>query len=201
MLSLESNGGFTLVELLVTMTILALLLTLGLPEMSTYLQNAKLGAATSSLYSATQTARTEAIRRNVQAQLVLTDTPVETANVANALAPAVGGRNWVVRAASGAVFVAVETKAGAEGSSSTGAPAIVVAGAASAPVVFDGTIPFNGLGATATGVGYSIDVSNPTAGICAAAGGTIRCRRITVSPGGQISACDPAAAVGDSRAC
>jgi len=32
-------------------------------------------------------------------------------------------------------------------------------------------------------------------------GGNVRCRRITVSPGGQISSCDPAAPAGDSRAC
>ncbi len=201
MLTLASRRGFTLIEVLVTMSILALLLALGAPAMGTYLQNSKLAAATSSLYTAVQTARTEAIRRNVQAQFVLTDTPVSTADIANALAPAVAGRNWVVRAASGAVFVPIESKAGAEGEASTAPPAVQVAGAASAPVVFDGTIPFNGFGQTFTGVRYVIDVSNPTAGICADAGGTIRCRRIVVSPGGQIAACDPAAPVGDSRAC
>lgn len=203
MLSLDSSRGFTLVELLVTMSILAVLLALGVPAMGTYLQNSKLASATSSLYSAVQTARTEAIRRNVQTQFVLTDTPVSTADVANALAPAVAGRNWVVRAASGGggFIAAIDTKAGAEGEASVAAPAIQVLGAATPPAVFDGTIAFNGFGATFNGAAYTIDISNPTAGLCATAGGTIRCRRITVSPGGQIAACDPAAPVGDSRAC
>jgi type IV fimbrial biogenesis protein FimT len=202
MLSVGYGRGFTLIELLVTISILALLLGLGAPAMSTYLQNSKLAAATQQLYSAVQSARTEAIRRNGRAQFVLTDTPVETPNVANALAPAVAGRNWVVRApAALGGFDLVEAKAGLEGEASTVAPAIQLAGVA-APVAWDGTITFNGLGATAAaGQSYQLDVTNPAAGVCVLAGGTIRCRRITVSPGGQVAACDPAAPAGDSRAC
>jgi hypothetical protein len=109
----------------------------------------------------------------------------------------------VVRAASSAsgVFMSVEARAGAEGDGSAGAPAVQIAGAASAPAVFDGTIPFNGFGGTADGASYSIQITNPAAGVCRASGGTVRCRLITISPGGQINACDPAAPTGDSRAC
>jgi type IV fimbrial biogenesis protein FimT len=195
--------GFTLVELLVGVTILGALLALGAPAMGTYLQNSKLASAASSYYSGLQTARTEAIRRNVPTQFVLTDTPVTTSDLANVAAPAVAGRNWIVRAASGpADFVPViEAKAAGEGNGSSSGLAIVLAGAASAPVVFDGTVPFNGFGGTATNTTYTIDVSNPAGGDCAAASGPMRCRRIVVSPGGQIAVCDPAAPAGDSRAC
>jgi type IV fimbrial biogenesis protein FimT len=196
--------GFTLIELLVGMTLLAVLLGLGVPAMGTYLQNSKLASAASGYFTGLQMARTEAIRRNVRAEFVMTDTPVSTGNIANVAAPAVAGRNWVVRAASGAgTFVAIETKDGAAGDGSAGAAAIVATGSASAPAVFDGTIPFNGFGGTADGAPYAIDISNPAAGTCVSGGGKIRCRRITVSPGGQIAACDPAASAssGDSRAC
>jgi type IV fimbrial biogenesis protein FimT len=67
--------------------------------------------------------------------------------------------------------------------------------------VFDGRIPFNSLGATVDGAPYQIDLSRPAGGTCVHLGGTVRCRRIVVSPGGQISSCDPAAPSGDSRAC
>ena len=206
MLSLQSTRGFTMVELLVTMAILALLLALGLPAMGTYLQNAKLGAATSSLYSAIQTARTEAIRRNARAQFVFTDTPVSTINLGNALVPAVGGRNWVVRAdLGGGNFASIDSKAGVEGESAA-VPAIQMAGAAVVPTpAFDGTITFGPLGAPVDAIGnpatYTIDITNPLAGVCVTAAGTIRCRRITVQAGGQITACDPAAPAGDSRWC
>lgn len=204
MLSLLHQRGLTLIELLVGVSLVAVLVALGLPSMSTYLHNSKLANAASSYYAGLQLARTEAIRRNVRTEFVMTDTPVSTANLANVVAPAVSGRNWVVRAASGAAaFVAVDAKAGAEGDGSAVSTGVVVAGSASAPAVFDGRIPFNGFGGTADGAPYSIDISNPAAGTCVAGGGGIRCRRILVSPGGQIAACDPSAAAsaGDSRAC
>lgn len=204
MLSRSRERGFTLVELLVGLTLLAVLLGLGVPAMGTYLQNSKLASAASNYYTGLQTARTEAIRRNVRTEFVMTDTPVDTGNLANVVAPAVGGRNWVVRAASGpAAFMMVEAKAGAEGDGSAAAAAIQVTGSASAPAVFDGRIPFNGFGGTADSAPYAIDISNPAAGTCVLGGGKLRCRRITVSPGGQIAACDPAvsASAGDSRAC
>lgn len=204
MLSTLTQRGFTIVELLVGLTLLAVLMGLGVPAMGTYLQNSKLASAAGGYFTGLQTARTEAIRRNVRTEFVMTDTPVSTGDLANVLAPAVSGRNWVVRAASGAAFVpAIEAKAGAEGDGSAAAAAIQVTGSASAPAVFNGTIPFNGFGRTADNAPYSIEISNPAAGTCVLAGGKIRCRRITVSPGGQIAACDPAAAAsaGDSRAC
>lgn len=201
MLTAVHQRGFTIVELLVGVTILALLLGFGAPALGTYLQNSKLGSAAAMYFTGAQMARSEAIRRNVRTELVLTDTPVSTADIANAAVPAVAGRNWVVRAASGASFVLIEAKAAGEGEGSSVANQVQITGAASAPAVFDGRIPFNGFGATADGAPYSLEVKNPAAGLCVADGGTVRCRRITVSPGGQIMACDPAAPLGDSRAC
>jgi type IV fimbrial biogenesis protein FimT len=202
-LSALHQRGFTLVELLIGMTLLAVLIGLGAPAMGSYLQNSKLASVAASYFSGLQMARSEAIRRNVRTEFVLTDDAVSTPDLANALTPAIGGRNWVVRAASGpAAFAsAVEAKSGAEGEGSSVATAIAVAGSASAPAVFDGRIPFNGFGATADGAPYSIEITRPGAGTCMHLGGTIRCRRINVSPGGQITSCDPAAAAGDSRAC
>ncbi|MEP7140170.1 MAG: GspH/FimT family pseudopilin [Caldimonas sp.] len=204
MLSIKASGGFTLIELLVTMSLAAILLSLGAPALSTYLQNSKLGASTSVLYSAIQNARAEAIRTNARAQFVFTDTPVSTANLGNALAPAVAGRNWVVRVdQGGGNMLAVDSKDGGEGESNTTVPAVQFAGAAIPPTpAFDGTITFDGLGATVpAGASYTIAITNPAAGVCVSALGPIRCRQITVRAGGQISACDPAAPPGDSRAC
>ncbi|MEO5843202.1 MAG: prepilin-type N-terminal cleavage/methylation domain-containing protein, partial [Caldimonas sp.] len=140
MLSALHQRGFTLVELLVGLTLIAVLLGLGVPAMGTYLQNSKLASAASSYFAGLQMARTEAIRRNVRTEFVMTDTPVSVANIANVAAPAIAGRNWVVRAASGpAAFLAIEVKSGAEGDGGTVA-AIQVTGSASAPAVFDGRI-------------------------------------------------------------
>jgi type IV fimbrial biogenesis protein FimT len=200
MLSARHRSGFTIIELLVGITILAIVLGLGAPAMGTYLQNSKLGAATANFYAGVQMARTEAIRRNFQTQFVLTDTPLATADLANAVVPNAAGRSWIVRASApvGTFLPVIETKSGNEGEGVI-APSLVVV--AAGPAGFGGAIPFNGFGNTADNQPYQIDISNPAAGLCVTAGGPVRCRRITVTPGGQISACDPAAPVGDSRAC
>ncbi len=191
MLSAKRYRGLTIIELLVGITILAVLLGLGAPALGTYLQNSKLASAAASYFNGIQTARTEAIRRNVNTEFVLTDSSIAASDPANNALPTSNGKNWIVRAASGAGYSLVEAKAGAEGEGSAASAAIQVVGSASA-------VQFNGFGAAATAP-FQIDISNPSAGAC----GVIRCRRITVSAGGQVASCDPAAsaAAGDSRAC
>ncbi len=192
MLNVARSRGFTIVELLVGITLLAVLLGLGAPAMGTYLQNSKLASAASSYFNGLQTARTEAIRRNIKTEFVLTNYSMAASDPANNATPSATGKNWVVRAASGVGYSFVEGKSAAEGEGSTAPAAIQVSSTASA-------VQFNGFGALTAGVPYQIDISNPSAGAC----GLIRCRRITISAGGQIASCDPAAsaAAGDSRAC
>ena len=210
MLKRVCGRGFTLVELLIGMSIIAILALLGAPAMGTFLQNSKLSNAAASYYAGIQLARAEAIRRNVETQFVLTNTPITTANLPNALALTVNGPNWVVRVGNGPgspppafLPAPVEAKSGMEGEASTIAPAIQVVGAGVAPTVFDGRVRFTGFGtppALPGGGGneaYVIDISNPAAGPC----GPIHCRRITISQGGQVASCDLSAAAGDSRAC
>jgi type IV fimbrial biogenesis protein FimT len=201
-LSARRSSGFTIIELLIGITILAIVLGLGAPAMGTYLQNSKLAAATASFYAGVQAARTEAIRRNIQTQFVLTDLPLTTANLANAAGlEFTTGRSWVVRSAlplGGFDPRLVDQKSSNEGEASVVAPSLVVNSIG--PAGYIGAIPFNGFGGTVTNQAYRIDISNPAAGACAP-GGPVRCRQIRISPGGQISVCDPAAAVGDSRAC
>jgi type IV fimbrial biogenesis protein FimT len=191
-LNVAHSRGLTIVELLVVVTIVAILLGLGAPAMGTYLQNSKLASAAASYFNGLQTARSEAIRRNVKTEFVLTNTSVAASDPANNAVPTVNGSNWIVRVASGAGYGLVEAKAGAEGNGSGTSTAIQVSSSASA-------IQFNGFGAAGGGP-YQIDITNPAAGSC---GANIRCRRITVSAGGQVASCDPAAssATGDSRAC
>ena len=98
--------------------------------MGTYLQNSKLASAAASYYSGIQMARTEAIRRNVRTQFVLTDTPVSTADLGNAAGAAISGSNWVVRAGVRAAGVRARStpRPAREGDGSAGAAAIQVTG-------------------------------------------------------------------------
>jgi type IV fimbrial biogenesis protein FimT len=201
-LSIERASGFSLIELLVTISIAAVLLGLGAPAMSTYLQNAKVGSAAQAFQAAVQMARTEAIRRNVAAEFAMTAASAAASGVVNAAAdPA--GRTWLVRAptpASSGVPAGVDlidAKSGLEGE----------AGATQGvrlrvfPNTFTGAIAFNGFGGTADGSAYTADLDNPNAGSCLHLGGSIHCRRIRILAGGQIQSCDPGVAMTDNRHC
>ena len=193
MLSARISRGFTLIELMVGIAIVAILFALALPSMGALLQNNKLGSSAKSYMQGIQLARTEAIRRNTPTEFVLTATPIGP-GIETAVVPAVAGPHWVARAASGASWDLIEAKSAADSSGQVGSNSVQVNASA-------GSIAFNGFGATATGAAYSILVTNPAGGACATAGGTMRCQQIRIRPGGQVFLCDPAAAVDDNRAC
>ncbi len=201
--------GVTLVELLVGMSIVAVLLGLGLPSISLYLQSSKLASAANAYLSGVQMARTEAIRRNTQVQFVLTDTDVSTADLANVVVPSVNGRSWVVRAVDPTIlppappqYQLVEAKAAVEGAFSvTAAPSVQIVGN-STPTVFAGIVPFNGFGATSDQSSYTFDLQNTAGGTCAIVGGPMHCPRIEIPSGGLVHLCDPSVTLAsDTRSC
>jgi type IV fimbrial biogenesis protein FimT len=189
----SAQRGFSLVELATAITIVAILMMLGMPSFSEYIANARLGTMAQSFFSGLSLARSEAIRRNAPVQFAMTNDPV-VAGIENTLNADVTGRNWVIRtSASGAApfdSPPIETKSGLEGGGTI--PRVTVN--AVAPIV-----TFDGLGAATTGIG-TISIQNPAAGLCAPAG-PVRCWNVVVAAGGQVRLCDPAASVGDSRAC
>lgn len=69
----QKQAGFTIVELLITVTILGILLATGIPAMSTWMANARIRATAESIANGMQLARSEAIRRNVNIEFRLTD--------------------------------------------------------------------------------------------------------------------------------
>ena len=63
--------GFTLVEVLVTLAVLGVLLSLGAPSLAEWLQAQQIRAATEAIVNGMQVARAEAIRRNLTVRMVL----------------------------------------------------------------------------------------------------------------------------------
>lgn len=70
----QVERGFTIVELLITVTILGILLATGIPSMATWMANSRIRAAADSVANGMQLARSEAIRRNANIEFLLTDT-------------------------------------------------------------------------------------------------------------------------------
>jgi len=65
-----SEGGFTLIELLVTVTIVVILMTLALPSLTNLVQTQQVKTGASDLQAALFYARSEALKRAVDVQVV-----------------------------------------------------------------------------------------------------------------------------------
>jgi type IV fimbrial biogenesis protein FimT len=87
------NSGFTMIEMAVTMTIFAILVTLGIPAMTTWIRNNKVRTVTDSLQTGLRLAQTESLRRSRQVVFALTNSTTPTAIP---LPAAVGGTSWAI---------------------------------------------------------------------------------------------------------
>lgn len=199
--AMKSQRGFNLIEVIVSMALMAVLMGLAVPFLSSSTQNARIRSTADSLAASLQTARTEAIRRNAPVEFILTTAAAVDAN-RNTTALSANGGNWIVRAidptdATGAEHVFIDGKSASEGSGRTdGSTSIVMV-----PATTDGTgfnrITFNSLGSVAfndtAGSAGRIDVSNPTGGACSTASEptAMRCLRVQISVSGQVRVCDP----------
>lgn len=65
--------GFTLIELMVTVSIAAVLMMVAVPSLSTYRRNAELTSVTNTLVASINTARGEALKRGLSAMVVPTN--------------------------------------------------------------------------------------------------------------------------------
>jgi type IV fimbrial biogenesis protein FimT len=68
---MERYRGFTLLELMVTLAVLAILITVGIPAFGDMVQNNRVTAQTNELVSALNTARSEAVKRGRNVQVVV----------------------------------------------------------------------------------------------------------------------------------
>lgn len=68
--SKSREAGFTLIELMVTMAIAAVLLMVAVPSLNTYRRNAELTSITNTLVASINTARGEALKRGLSAMVV-----------------------------------------------------------------------------------------------------------------------------------
>jgi type IV fimbrial biogenesis protein FimT len=190
--------GFSLIELMIGLTIIGVLMMLGLPSISEWLANSQIRTSSETTLNGLQLARAEAVRRNVSVRFQLVTT------LTNTCALSTSGTNWVVSLEDPTTKCniapddAVSPKTIQVKSSQEGGTNVTVAADASALV-------FNSLGRP-LGAGNltQIDFSNAKGGACqhAATPGPMRCLRIIVTTGGRIKMCDPKVTdVTDPRIC
>jgi type IV fimbrial biogenesis protein FimT len=187
------QSGVTLIELMVGLTIMGLLIMIGLPNMTQWLNNSQIRTASETLLAGLTLARTEAVRRNTIVRFQMVN------DLSGSCAISTGGKSWVVSLAdpsdgcdaAPSDTVApqiIQTRSGEEGT-----PRVIVTATPTAIVYF------NGLGRLTSPGGANnmrrIDLSNPIGGACEnpdGSGGPMRCMRINISLGGDAKMCDPA---------
>jgi type IV fimbrial biogenesis protein FimT len=176
--------GFTVIELMVTITLLALLLGLAAPSFTLWTRNAQVRTVSDTLQNGARLAQAEAVRRNRQVVFFLTNDQGCTA----ATAPAANGSFWAIRSVP---LVAGDPAQTVQcGNLSDRAGSVAITGPTA--------ICFNSMGR---------QVANPSPGAGSAtctlansglsvydvsvAGGD-RPLRVLVALGGQVRQCDPA---------
>ncbi|SET73573.1 type IV fimbrial biogenesis protein FimT [Marinobacter segnicrescens] len=64
------SAGFTIIELMITLAVLAIILTIGIPSFRTLIENNRVTSQANTLLSAVNLARTEAIKRGTEVTLL-----------------------------------------------------------------------------------------------------------------------------------
>lgn len=88
--------GFTLIELMVTLSVLAILILLAVPNMSAWARNAKVRSVAEALQNDLRTAQVEAIKRSTRTVFVLTNADTDP-TLGLSASPSSTGKNWYVQ--------------------------------------------------------------------------------------------------------
>jgi type IV fimbrial biogenesis protein FimT len=182
--------GFTIIEVVIVITLAAFLLAAVMPSVGAWMRNARIRTAAESISTGLQQARNEAVRRNQPVGFyMVSDTDAMSMSDACALSSTSSG--WVVALASPAGKCATnrDTFVALRVAGDTAVGTVVAANDAAGAGA--STVTFNGFGQITDALPIScIKVSNPS-------DTSTRTLAITLNAGGQIRMCD--AGVGDSN--
>ena len=165
--------GFTIIEMMIAVSIVALLVALALPNFSAWMQNVQVRNSAESILNGLQVARATAVKRNTPVEFVLPSLPASDWQVLPAQSPPADPVKDII-----------QQRSSAEG----GKSASVTADSKS--------IAFNGMGWPMTANPDPTNGADPPATqIDVKTNGTpdpsIRALRILINPAGSIRMCDP----------
>ena len=93
---MTKNTGFTLIELIVTLAVAAILITVAGPNFLTFIQNNRLTAQANEMVGSLQLARSEAVKRNLDVIVCRSTNPTATSPNCNTTGGITWETGWVV---------------------------------------------------------------------------------------------------------
>jgi type IV fimbrial biogenesis protein FimT len=169
----RKQQGFTLVELVVAIAVFAILLLLGMPAYTAWMQNSQIRVSAEGILNGLQTARAEAVRRNQPILFQLSGT----------------GAGWSVALNSDGTVLQIRPDF--EGNKT----AVVTPTPSSASEVTFGTLG-QVIANSDSGQPTMTQIDVTSSALASA-----RNLRVLISPAGEVRMCDPALASSDPRAC
>ena len=178
------ESGFTLIELMVTISILAIVLSAAFPSYRTFVANAQIRSTAESIRNGLQLARAEAIKRNAKVKFTI--------------ASAINDSSWSV----GCVTVVADL----DGDGVADCPAVIQSKTASEGsantirIIKTGsnTLNFTNLGTTDSTAGQlsRFDIDNTSIPVAISAD-----LSVSIQTGGNARVCDPNVATTDPKYC
>jgi type IV fimbrial biogenesis protein FimT len=178
---MHKQAGFSLVEMMIVVVLLAIIAAIAVPSFTQMIQNSRIRTAAESIQNGLQIARAEAVKRNARVKFQLNN----------------GDSGWVICEVANAADSCpgeeqIQTRAVSEGSTADVTTSVVPTGRLTAVFTGMGLLDPAANSFTQVDVDMSAAVMSPA---------DSRELRIIVGAGGSIRMCDPNLAETDPRAC
>lgn len=192
----RASAGFTLVELVVTVTIFSILLAATVPSMSVWVRNSRVRAVADTLQNGLRLAQAEALRRSRQTVFSLTNSSTPQ----NGYTAVANGTYWAITTVPAMLDGSEVAQFVSSGILSTGGAAVAITGPAqicfnsAGRLVANPNPPIAGGACTvpATGINSS---AQPMLSYAVTAPGADHPLQVEIALGGQVRLCDPSQAL------